>query len=303
MAIVFTFHKDRANIVRILKDKDRFVADSFKELRQLDLCGEYLADENLLDDVIDELIDEETTHEKCFAALTFGTGIQYSTFSIASSALASGNKKASSEERYEEIIASCLEHLPDGAQKLQESYSASILSSYESDVDVTLACAYLPGRYIENIRKVFKKRNLSLFGVMSQATGFYNIMDIENKQLILETEAEFLAFNPFGMLVWPKPGVTILDREQILDFISEETAELYPINPEVMNLVVDNIFSHLNTSVECSTANPMDVIAAMGCIGTAKPEGRQNGEGRVGSGVTDGIRKLLEGIRAKRSRL
>lgn len=299
MAIVFTFHKDRASIVRILKDKDRFVADSFKELRQLDLCGEYLADEDLLDDVIDELTDEESANEKCYVVLTFGTGIQYSTFSIAASALASGNKKASSEERYEEIIASCLEHLPDGAQKLQDSYVASILSGYESDVDVTLACAYLPGGHIENIRKVFKGRNLSLFGVVSQATGFYNVMNIENKQLILETEAEYIAFNPFGMLVWPKPEIAVLSREQILDFMSEETAELYPINPEVMNLVVDNIFSHLNISVECSMADPMDVIAAMGCISMARSEGRQSGEGRVGSGVTDGIRKFFEALRTK----
>lgn len=303
MAIVFTFHKDRASIIRVHRGKQHMVASFIKELKNLDQHGEYLSDESLLDDIIDELVDEDTVHEKCYVNLSFGTGIQYNTFLVAGSSLEYGNRKASDDERYEDLMNSCLEHMPDGALKLHETYSSSILSRYESEHDVTLSCVYLPSGYYENICNVFKKRGLSLFGLGCQASGINNTINLENRQLIVETESEYLVFNPFGMLVWAKPETKVLDREQILELISEETRELYPVNPEVMNLVVDDITNHLNVSAEFSLDKPIDIIAAIGSAMNGWSEDGQHSRGGMVSGVADNIRKLFKKIRTEEGTL
>ena len=122
----------------------------------------------------------------------------------------------------------------------------------------------------------------------------------ENKQLILETESEFQVYNNFGMLIWSKPEVSLLDREEIVELISEETAELYPIDTEAMNLFVENITNHLRLSVECSVVNIMDEIAAIGVTiqrgGDSKPL-----EGGMNNSVKDFIRKLFKKVGADSS--
>ena len=295
MAIIFTFHKDRGSIIKVHKKKEHIVAESVREIKKLSSYGEYLADEVALDEIISSLIDEEAVHEKCYVNLTFGTGIQYNTFKIAATALDIGIRNASYEEAYDDLMIRCLEHMPDGVMKLHDKYCASILSCYESDGDITVACAFVPETYMETLKKVFCHKGLLLFGVSSQASGINNMVNLENKQLVLETESEYLIFNEFGMLIWSKPETELLSREEILEFISDESAELYPVNPEVMNLLVENITNHLNVSVECSAENLVDEIAAMG-VTIQSRVGTRTLEGGLKSSVKDFVRKLFEKV-------
>ena len=295
MAIIFTFHKDRASIIKVYKKKNRIVSESIKEIRKFAQIGEYLGVEKNLDEIISTLIDEETIHEKCYVNLTFGTGIQYNTFKIATSALEVGNGKRSYEDAYDDLMAICLEHLPDGVLKLHEKYCASILSCYESDGDVTISCAFIPDDYMRNIKKVFANKGLPLFGIGSQASGTNNMVNFENKQLVLEIESEYQVFNEFGILIWPKPEKELFSREEILEFISEESAELYPVTPKVMNLYVENVTNHLNFSVECSADDLVDEIAAMGKIIESRSELKPM-EGGVKNSAKDFIRKLFEKV-------
>lgn len=300
MAIIFTFHKNRASIIRVKKINERMVSEPIREITNLASLGEYLADEKSLDKIIGSLIDEETVYEKCYVNLTFGTGIQYKTFKIAMFALDVGARKVSYDDAYDDLMDRCLEHLPDGALKLHEKYSPNIMSWHESDGDVSVSCAFMPVDYIDNIKNVFANNGLSLFGIGSQASGINNMIISENKQLILETESEFQVYNNFGMLIWPKPEVSLLDREEIVELISEETAELYPIDTEAMNLFVENITNHLRLSVECSVENIMDEIAAIGVTiqrgGDSKPL-----EGGMNNSVKDFIRKLFKKVGADSS--
>ena len=215
-------------------------------------------------------------------------------------ALDVGARKGSYDDAYDDLMDRCLEHLPDGALKLHEKYSATIMSWHESDGDVSVSCAFMPVDYIDNIKNVFANNGLSLFGIGSQASGINNMIISENKQLILETESEFQVYNNFGMLIWPKPEVTLLDREEIVELISEEAAELYPIDTEAMNLFVENITNHLRLSVECSVENIMDEIAAIGVTiqrgGDSKPL-----EGGMNNSVKDFIRKLFKKVGADSS--
>lgn len=262
-----------------------------------------LTDTETLNDVFARLVQDmpEMQNEKICVNLSYGSGIQYRTSSVAADTIVITDKKMKYEEKESRILDTCREYLPSGLTSRYKNWESCVMEAYEGDTDIIVSCCYIPTDFLENLKKVIALFELDVLQITSHAYGLYKILDPQERQLIFEIPTGWLAINQFGMACWPRPEVCALTKEQIINDLSGTTERLFKINPEVMNLVLtdDELIEHLKKPVKYTGILDAFILAAAGCVlhkipkPQADTENENAGKGGKFSELTSKLRQLF----------
>lgn len=276
----------------LVKDYDEITVDS-----------QYLNDFDSLEKALKYFIDlKKLMNEKVYITLSYGSGIQYRTSTIAVDDMATDMFKKA-EEKENHVLDMALKVMPEGLEDISSSWEVVINNAYEYDANYILTCAYVPTVVIENIKKLAEQYQLNVFYIGSITYGLYKLFDLSQHQLITEIPTGLIAMNEFGMCCWARPAVSTLSKNQEIDNIIKTSHNIFPITENMPNKLINISEFDEYVVIPYESECPLTVFSytAIGLMSAVNNVKRQNtdtasevAEGGGIKSVTDKIRKLFK---------
>lgn len=264
MAIVINFGTD-LSVTKVQASKKEVVASSYEayEIGSKNV----LADAETIKESLKTITKDypEVMEEEVYVTLSLGCGLQYKTFDVTLDNFGD-NRKMSSKEKEVKVFEVCQKFLPNC---LEGYYEAAIVTAHQTDTDAVICCAYLPIKYLENIKLAFEEMGIVVLDIEPELYGLYKTLDtVTNGQMIIETPDAVVIANQFGCISWAKPMGNSFSKIQIKSYLEKEVAALYPINPDTM-VTEDVRLMHLDHYVVPGIFNKTgeDVVEAYSACG------------------------------------
>lgn len=104
-----------------------------------------LTDTDKLNEIFSRLVQDmpEMLNEKICVNLSYGSGIQYRTSSVAADTIVITDKKMKYEEKESRILDTCREYLPSGLTSRYKNWESCVMEAYEGDTDIIVSCCYI----------------------------------------------------------------------------------------------------------------------------------------------------------------
>lgn len=164
-------------------------------------------------------------------------------------------------EKEERVLNLCIENIPNGLLDLNEAYIPSVISSYKTEDEYSIACAYIPEIYINSITKACEDLGLSLYGIFDMAYSLHNLMQVEDSNILLSILDKAIFISEYGVIISPYSSIS----SSLNNVILEIADKYYPVE----DIPIQNIES-IDIPNYARIALPMNLeeetICAIGCV-------------------------------------